>query len=79
MRPTAPERRELASVNNYLVRSSRGSYATQLGAGMTMQDRTDLAAIPKRERFYAKVKHFNRKTQGDLNDHDPPPAAILNL
>lgn len=33
-----------------------------------MQDRPDLAAVLKGERFYAEVKHFNRKTQDNLND-----------
>ena len=38
------------------------------GAEVTMQDRPDLAAVLKGERFYAEVKHFNRKARDDLND-----------
>jgi hypothetical protein len=43
------------------------------GADVTMQDRPDLAAVLRGERFYAEVKHFNRKAQDDLND-----AAVRN-
>jgi len=31
------------------------------GADVSMQDRPDLAAVLRGERFYAEVKHFSRK------------------
>ena len=43
------------------------------GADVTMQDGPDLAAVLGGERFYAEVKHFNRKAQDDIND-----AAVRN-
>lgn len=38
------------------------------GAEVSMRDRPDLDVVLKGERFYAEVKHFNRKAQDDLND-----------
>src|SRR5438105_13031169 len=47
----------------------KGSVKARLdyGADVAMQDRPDLAAVLKGERFYAEVKHFSR-VHDDLND-----------
>ena len=57
-----------ANLNNYLSEAAAALMLLGYGAEVTMQDRPDLAAVLKGERFYAEVKHFNRKTQDDLND-----------
>ncbi|MGH9722252.1 MAG: hypothetical protein ACRD8O_18745, partial [Bryobacteraceae bacterium] len=52
------------------------------GAEVTMQDRPDLAVVLKGERFYAEVKHFNRKVQDDLNDEaerNAPESELVLL
>src|SRR5260370_40333693 len=56
------------NLNNYLSEAVAALMLLDYRAEVTMQDRPDLAAILKGERFYAEVKHFNRKTQDDLND-----------
>jgi hypothetical protein len=56
------------NLNNYLSEAVAALMLLEYGAEVTMQDRPDLAAILKGERFYAQVKHFNRKTQDDIND-----------
>ena len=56
------------NLNNYLSEAVAALMLLDHGAAVTMQDRPDLAAVLKGEKFYAEVKHFNRKTQDDLND-----------
>ena len=63
----------LANLNNYLSEAAAALMLLDYGADVTMQDRPDLAAVLRGERFYAEVKHFNRKEQDDLND-----AAVRN-
>jgi hypothetical protein len=63
----------LANLNNYLSEAAAALMLLDYGADVTMQDRPDLAAVLRGERFYAEVKHFNRKAQDDLND-----AAVRN-
>jgi hypothetical protein len=58
----------VANLNNYLSEAAAALMLLDYGADVTMQDRPDLAAVLRGERFYAEVKHFNRKTQDDLND-----------
>lgn len=58
----------LPNLNNYLSEAVAALMLLDYGAEVTMQDRPDLAAVLKGERFYAEVKHFNRKAQDDLND-----------
>ena len=58
----------LPNLNNYLSEAVAALLLLDYGAEVTMQDRPDLAAVVKGERFYAEVKHFNRKPQDDLND-----------
>jgi hypothetical protein len=58
----------LPNLNNYLSEAIAALMLLDYGADVTMQDRPDLAAVLKGERFYAEVKHFNRKLQDDLND-----------
>jgi hypothetical protein len=63
----------LANLNNYLSEAAAALMLLDYGADVTMQDRPDLAAVLRGERFYAEVKHFNRKAQDDIND-----AAVRN-
>ena len=63
----------LANLNNYLSEAAAALMLLDCGADVTMQDRPDLAAVLRGERFYAEVKHFNRKAQDDIND-----AAVRN-
>lgn len=56
------------SLNNFLSEAVAALMLLDYGADVTMQDRPDLAVLLKDERFYAEVKHFNRKKQDDLND-----------
>jgi hypothetical protein len=58
----------VANLNNFLSEAAAALMLLANGAEVTRQDRPDLAAVLKGERFYAEVKHFNRKTQGDVND-----------
>jgi len=58
----------LPNLNNFLSEAVAALMLLDYGADVTMQDRPDLAAVVKGERLYAEVKHFNRKTQDDLND-----------
>ena len=58
----------LANLNNFLSEAAAALMLLDYGADVTMQDRPDLAAVLRCERFYAEVKHFNRKAQDDLND-----------
>jgi len=58
----------LANLNNFLSEAAAALMLLDYGADVTMQDRPDLAAVLRGERFYAEVKHFNRKAQDDLND-----------
>jgi hypothetical protein len=63
----------LANLNNYLSEAAAALMLLDYGADVTMQDRPDLAAVLRGERFYAEVKHFNHKAQDDIND-----AAVRN-
>ena len=63
----------LANLNNYLSEAAAALMLLDYGAEVIMQDRPDLAAVLRGERFYAEVKHFNRKAQDNLND-----AAVRN-
>jgi hypothetical protein len=56
------------NLNNYLSEAVAALMLLEYGAEVNMQDRPDLAVVLKGERFYAEVKHFNRKKQDDLND-----------
>jgi hypothetical protein len=56
------------NVNNFLSEAVAALMLLDYGAQVTMQDRPDLSVVLSGERFYAEVKHFNRKTQDDLND-----------
>lgn len=58
----------LPNLNNYLSEAVGALMLLDYGADVIMQDRPDLAAVLKGERFYAEVKHFNRKAQDELND-----------
>jgi len=58
----------LPNLNSYLSEAVAALMLLDYGADVTMQDRPDLAAVLKGERFYVEVKHFNRKAQDDLND-----------
>ena len=58
----------LPNLNNYLSEAVAALMLLDYGADVTMQDRPDLAVFLKGEKFYAEVKHFNRKAQDDLND-----------
>jgi hypothetical protein len=49
------------------------------GAEVTMQDRPDLAVVLRGERFYAEVKHFNRKGHDALNDEKEGNAPALEF
>jgi hypothetical protein len=57
-----------ANLNNFLSEAVAALMLLDYGAQVTMQDRPDLAAVLRGERFYAEVKHFNRKAQDDVND-----------
>ena len=67
------------NLNNYLSEAIAALMLLDYGADVTMQDRPDLAAILKGERFYAEVKHFNRKRQDDLNDEAERNAPELEF
>jgi hypothetical protein len=73
LRQNAPS---VPNLNNYLSEAVAALMLLDYGAEVTMQDRPDLAVILRGERFYAEVKHFNRKRQDDLNDgrERNPPA-----
>jgi hypothetical protein len=65
LRQNAPS---VPSLNNFLSEAVAALMLLDYGAEVTMQDRPDLAVVLRGERFYAEVKHFNRKRQDDLND-----------
>ena len=67
------------NLKNYLSEAVAAFMLLDQGAEVTMQDRPDLAAVLKGEKFYAEVKHFNRKTQDDLNDEAERNAPELEL
>ncbi|MDQ6705675.1 MAG: hypothetical protein M3Z85_06895 [Acidobacteriota bacterium] len=60
--------KNVPNLNNYLSEAVAALMLLDYGADVTMQDRPDLAAVLKGERFYAEVKHFNRKMQDNLNE-----------
>ena len=71
-----------ANLNNYLSEAVAALMLLDYGADVSMQDRPDLAVALKGERFYAEVKHFNRKIQDDLNDEaerNAPPFEFVRL
>jgi hypothetical protein len=72
---------DIPNLNNYLSEAVAALMLLDYGADVTMQDRPDLAVVLKGERFYAEVKHFNRKLQDDLNDeaerHTPEFEFVL--
>jgi hypothetical protein len=71
-----------ANLNNFLSEAVVALMLLDYGADVTMQDRPDLAASLKGERFYAEVKHFNRKRQDDVNDEalrKAPPFEFVRL
>lgn len=70
----------LPNLNNDLSEAVTALMLLEYGADVTMQDRPDLAAVLRGERFYAEVKHFNRKAQDDLNDEaarNAPPFEFV--
>jgi hypothetical protein len=69
----------LPNLNNYLSEAAAALMLLDYGADVTMQDRPDLAAVIRGEKFYAEVKHFNRKTQDDLNDEAIKNAPELDF
>lgn len=71
-----------ANLNNYLSEAVAALMLLDYGADVSMQDRPDLAVTLNGERFYAEVKHFNRKMQDDLNDEaerNAPPFEFVRL
>ncbi len=69
------------NLKNYLSEAVAAFMLLDQGAEVTMQDRPDLAAVLKGEKFYAEVKHFNRKTQDSMmkRSETPQNSSWLSL